>query len=276
MKAKQIIMPVLACCFAFGVCAMTAACGDDNTAHTSHTATTWEKDDTYHWKVCTECNETFDKAAHSYTNGKCICGKEDPAASQPKADPYTVTIEDNGASLTGIQVLFYSSQNSKLVSSVSNKSASAELPDGNYVVYLTGTLEGYIYTPIRLSATQKTGTIKLEAVTPDENGCVPYQILFLLEPDKILEANPEQSSGQVCTPANAEGEFGLCYGPLFNEFYILCLADPYSDDPFVLAPDAYEIHKPFSSEIPDGYTFDETKYHTPKKGGFCSVLFDKA
>jgi len=38
-------------------------------------ADTWNKNETYHWKFCTNgCGIELDKAEHVYTNGKCECG----------------------------------------------------------------------------------------------------------------------------------------------------------------------------------------------------------
>ena len=36
-------------------------------AHVHEFSETWEKDDVYHWHVCTGCGEITDKATHSYT-----------------------------------------------------------------------------------------------------------------------------------------------------------------------------------------------------------------
>lgn len=55
-------------------CISLAACG-----HTHHTDHGWEKDSTYHWHVCDEDQEEFDKAEHTYTDGVCVCGKQEPA-----------------------------------------------------------------------------------------------------------------------------------------------------------------------------------------------------
>ena len=36
----------------------------------------WQSNGEYHWKVCGTCGETVSKAAHSYQDGKCVCGQQ--------------------------------------------------------------------------------------------------------------------------------------------------------------------------------------------------------
>ena len=54
------------------------------TASHTHTYTEWGSNDTQHWKYCADDNviDESTRANHSYTNGKCACGKDDPNASQ--------------------------------------------------------------------------------------------------------------------------------------------------------------------------------------------------
>ena len=40
-----------------------------------HSNTTLKKDNTYHWNECNSCGAELNKEQHSYTNGKCRCGK---------------------------------------------------------------------------------------------------------------------------------------------------------------------------------------------------------
>ena len=40
-----------------------------------HSNTTLKKDNTYHWNECDSCGAELNKEKHSYTNGKCSCGK---------------------------------------------------------------------------------------------------------------------------------------------------------------------------------------------------------
>ncbi len=40
---------------------------------------TWTSDETHHWKTCSGCAEKDSYAEHVYTDGKCTCGKDEPA-----------------------------------------------------------------------------------------------------------------------------------------------------------------------------------------------------
>lgn len=44
-----------------------------------HADAEWKHDDEKHWKEC-ECGNKSDEGAHSYTEGKCVCGKTEPQA----------------------------------------------------------------------------------------------------------------------------------------------------------------------------------------------------
>jgi len=76
---------------------------------TGHAADTWQYDAENHWKVCTNkhydaagtpCGKEFDKAAHEFKNGVCVCGVAQMATicNHKDADGnYTfVTCVDNG------------------------------------------------------------------------------------------------------------------------------------------------------------------------------------
>lgn len=55
---------------------------DPATNHSGNTSETWVKNDTYHWKVCSECNGQIEMAAHTFDEGThlCECGLYDPSA----------------------------------------------------------------------------------------------------------------------------------------------------------------------------------------------------
>ena len=40
----------------------------------------WQFNDDFHWKICASCQQEVLKAAHTYQNGVCQCGKADPNA----------------------------------------------------------------------------------------------------------------------------------------------------------------------------------------------------
>ena len=49
-----------------------------------HTNTTLKTDDLYHWNECNDCGTQLNKKEHSYTNGKCECGKVSEAVEECK------------------------------------------------------------------------------------------------------------------------------------------------------------------------------------------------
>ena len=53
--------------------------------HTHSYGTTYEKDNTHHWKVC-DCGYTTTKEAHDFTNGPCVCGFEQTPHDCQSAD----------------------------------------------------------------------------------------------------------------------------------------------------------------------------------------------
>ena len=69
---------------AIAVCAFLclpalAACGENTPTEHSHIyATEWTADGGNHWHACTVtgCTEKKDTAAHDFTNGNCVCGRE--------------------------------------------------------------------------------------------------------------------------------------------------------------------------------------------------------
>ncbi|MCM1329278.1 MAG: hypothetical protein NC253_07525 [Ruminococcus sp.] len=54
----------------------TKKCADDCPGETEDctAGSTYEKNDTHHWKKCTGCEAEMDKATHTYTDGTCACG----------------------------------------------------------------------------------------------------------------------------------------------------------------------------------------------------------
>ena len=52
--------------------------GTDPCQHPNMATIAWKYDDTNHWKICDSCQKEILKGAHSYSEGQCICGKEDP------------------------------------------------------------------------------------------------------------------------------------------------------------------------------------------------------
>ncbi len=74
--------------FAFTACAFDSDGSDTDkpgnpenpnppTTHTHSWATSYTFDEEYHWFTCSGCSEIKDKTEHIYTDGLCVCGKEE-------------------------------------------------------------------------------------------------------------------------------------------------------------------------------------------------------
>lgn len=76
---KKLILLLLTVCICLSVSVMFTACGHEHTYKTE-----WSSDTTHHWHACEVegCTEQIDKAEHSYNDGVCICGVEDPNFQQ--------------------------------------------------------------------------------------------------------------------------------------------------------------------------------------------------
>ena len=70
--------------------------GNGGTTHTHSWATVWSSDDEYHWHTCSGCDEKKDYSQHYYTDGVCICGKEQAVTPiEPEITEYDVTFNLN-------------------------------------------------------------------------------------------------------------------------------------------------------------------------------------
>ena len=75
------------------------SCETPDAGHTHAPEADYSYDDNYHWNEC-ECGEPVNKAAHSYVDGVCVCGAEEPAA------PATMTVAEVLAADINTQVTF--------------------------------------------------------------------------------------------------------------------------------------------------------------------------
>ena len=185
---------------------------------------------------------------------------------------YTINIDADASALADVKVLFYSDDASKAVS-LSGTSASAELPEGNYTVYLTGKLAGYTFTPVQLSKTRTSATLSVEEVEADDFGRLPYQFLVLYPGGEKIFKGGEENGMQICTSAGQSDVTVACFDCYFDDMYMA--TRNMFDEQFVLKPALYDIHLP-DNNWPEGYTFDEDLYKTSAVGGFCSVELQKA
>lgn len=92
MKNKKLLKAVAAMtlgtlsvtCLGVGLTACNSGNGDNGLAH--HWSTTeYGKDDTNHWRECTDdnCDLIYQVTPHDFTNGGCVCGQLKPSAGKP-------------------------------------------------------------------------------------------------------------------------------------------------------------------------------------------------
>ena len=76
-------------------CSATDCTSTNNEEIANHVASSdWTTTDSEHYKTCTHCGTELEKAAHSYTNGKCtVCQKDDPNYTPPiQAGKHSLTL----------------------------------------------------------------------------------------------------------------------------------------------------------------------------------------
>ena len=84
----------------------------------------WDNDENDHWKVCTECDEQFDKAAHTFDDGVVT----DPTCTEGGYTTYTCTVcgysyQDNETTALGHNFVDYVSDNNATCTSDGTKTA---------------------------------------------------------------------------------------------------------------------------------------------------------
>lgn len=127
MKKKGFLITLACVCVAsFSVGAV--ACTEDNTGknEVSHNFDTiLSYDATYHYYKCKDegCTEVKDKATHTYTNGVCVCGKQENTTISDTATKLEV-IKKIGKSMGEVD------ENNGYTIAVSVPSFEASLPDG--------------------------------------------------------------------------------------------------------------------------------------------------
>lgn len=117
-------------------CSATDCTSTNNEEIANHVASSdWTTTDSEHYKTCTHCGTELEKAAHSYTNGKCtVCQKDDPN--------YTPPIQAGKHSLT----------------LVPEKAATCTTP-GNKLYYTCSTCDDLFSDPVNLYTIRKSDTV---------------------------------------------------------------------------------------------------------------------
>ena len=87
---KKLLSLFLVVCVSVSLCVTLAACGGTGSEiHTHDFDTEWSKNSTHHWHKCadSECTQISDKAEHSFTDGRCLCGYENEQLAEHVCTP---------------------------------------------------------------------------------------------------------------------------------------------------------------------------------------------
>ena len=136
----------------------TCFCGHEIVCDHANTGA-WQSDDDNHWKVCATCGEIVSKAGHSYTDGQCVCGREDP--NQEVDHSVTVEVINNVDATNGVVQITWDPAKMTLVSfKVHADYYSVQQNDGSITI-------GYISLSA-IPAGKSVVTLTFEAVDPSD------------------------------------------------------------------------------------------------------------
>ena len=177
---------------------------------------------------------------------------------------YTVKVvcEDSDA-LLGLKVQLKKADGTVAASStLTNAAATFSLDAATYAVELVPLsdvfaplFEQYEYEPVTLTAEKTSATVYFTPVPAPENA--RYTVIVLLP-----NGTPVANVGvQICS---LEGDGGICSAPQLTN------AEGWVS--FEFAAGNWAVH--VISGLPDGYTFDNTKYTMGEEGGSISVYLD--
>ena len=262
---KRILGLGLALCMAIGVGLTITACDNPDDKHTSHI-------DNNNDGKCDVCNDPMPSQGHTHTDnnkdGICdACGD-----SLDGLEWYNVSVDGTASVLSNVEVMFRAADGSvKKTLDLDGTNASVRLEPAEYTVYLVGTLEGYIYEPVKVTSTSRTASIRLESADIYGDGVeLAYQVLVTYPDGTPYKGKENNNRVQICTAAGQDGIEYSCYDLFFsfNDYDI-------ATTEFEVLPAAiYDVH--FSQFAPEGYTFNNSKYKISAKGGFISVAMEKA
>ena len=259
---KRTLSLGLALCMAIGVGLTLTACDKNDEPHTSHI-------DNNNDGKCDVCNDPMPSQGHTHNDnnkdGICdACGE-----SLDGLEWYNISIGGSASALSQVDVMFRAADGSvaKKVD-LDGTNASVRLAPAEYTVYLVGTLEGYIYAPVKVDSTKRTASINLESADLYGDGELAYQVLVTYPDGTPYKGHENSNRVQICTADGQEDVSYNCYDLIFNEYDI---ATP----SFEILPAAiYDVH--FAAMAPEGYTFNNSKYQISAKGGFITVAMEKA
>ena len=84
-RFKKALVGAVSVCMAFGMFSFVACGGgEEPSGHVHNWSAEWEHDGTGHWHDCLNgCDEKNGYAQHSYEDGECVCGYQDPDYEPP-------------------------------------------------------------------------------------------------------------------------------------------------------------------------------------------------
>lgn len=291
MKLKTPIVLGLSLCMLTGVAFSAAACGETGeekknpTTHTEHVDS--DKDG-----KCDDCGAAMPDTSNP--------GGENPGGQgnqNEKTKTYSVTVSGADTTiLANMSVLFFSKEGSKELKELrGTTSASVELDAGDYTAYLVGDMPGYTQTPVKLTSSAPSGTIKVSSAdpipvpghdaygNPETSMKIYYQLLVLLPDGKTVyfgphTDNPDANWVQICTYSGDGVDAAMCYNAYFDSETGLAWHnnDEVELDWETFPQEKHQVHFSTPEEWPEGCTFDNEKYILSEKGGFFTIRFDKA
>ncbi len=101
MKKKKLLLPLAVMTLSCGLCAgILTGCGGEH----KHDYTKWAHDETGHWQICAEDNETTEKEPHVWADGKCECGAEQPAYGTASGNVKILKLGENVTDYVGVTI----------------------------------------------------------------------------------------------------------------------------------------------------------------------------
>ncbi len=102
MKKKKLLLPLAVTTLSCGLCAgILTGCGGGH----EHSYSEWGSDETGHWQICVEDNETTEKEPHVWReDDTCECGAEKPAYGTASGNVKLLKLGENVTDYAGVTI----------------------------------------------------------------------------------------------------------------------------------------------------------------------------
>ena len=102
MKKKKLLLPLAVTTLSCGLCAgILTGCGGGH----EHSYSEWGFDETGHWQICVEDNETTEKEPHVWReDDTCECGAEKPAYGTASGNVKLLKLGENVTDYAGVTI----------------------------------------------------------------------------------------------------------------------------------------------------------------------------